>query len=384
MHVSTENRCFDDEHRMFRESFSAFLKKEVVPYQEQWRNDGTVSREVWLKAGEQGYLLPWVDECYGGLGIKDFRFTQIELEELAYIGETGFYLPLHSALVGPYIGVHGSDEQKHRFLPPCISGEKILAVAMTEPAAGSDLAGIKTQAEDCGDYFLLNGAKTFVSNGLLADLVVVAAKTDPNRPRSIGLFVVERGMEGFERGLKLKKMGMKSQDTSELFFNNVKVPKENVLGDPEKGFRYLMHGLAEERLIASVTNVALAEYAFQLTFEYVQERKAFGQSIGSFQNSRFTMAEMRTEIDLAQVFIDECVSRLNAGSLTADMAAKIKLFSSEMLGRVVDQGVQLHGGYGYMDEYPISRLYCDARVARIFGGTSEIMKEIISKSMGLV
>lgn len=378
-----DGRCFDEEHDMFREAFNAFLKKEVVPYQEQWREDGVVSREVWLKAGEQGYLLPWAEECYGGAGIKDFRYSQIELEELAYIGETGFYLPLHSALVAPYIGNFGSEQQKQRFLPPCISGEKILAVAMSEPAAGSDLAGIKTKAEDRGDHYLLNGTKTFVSNGTLADLVVVAAKTNPDRPRSMGLFVVERGMEGFECGRKLKKMGMKSQDTAELFFDNVQVPKDNLLGDPEQGFKYLMHGLAEERLIASVTNAALAEYAFQVTLDYVRERKAFGQPIGSFQNSRFKIAEMRTEIDMAQVFVDHCVARLNAGSLTADMAAKIKLFSSEMLGRVVDEGLQLHGGYGYMDEYPICRAYCDARIARIFGGTSEIMKGIIAKSVGL-
>jgi len=383
VNISVDDRSFDEEHHMFREAFRNFLNKEVVPHQEQWREDGVVSREVWLKAGEQGYLLPWAEERYGGAEIKDFRYTQIELEELAYIGETGFYLPLHSALVAPYIGKFGSEEQKQRFLPPCISGEKILAVAMTEPAAGSDLAGMKMQAQDCGDHYVLNGTKTFISNGILADLVVVAAKTSVERPRAMGLFVVERGMDGFECGPKLKKMGMKSQDTAELFFNNVRVPKDNVLGDPEGGFKYLMHGLAEERLIASVTNVALAEYAFQSTLEYINERKAFGQSVGSFQNSRFKMAEMRTEIDLSQVFVDQCVTRLNAGNLAPEMAAKIKLFSSEMLGRVVDEGLQLHGGYGYMEEYPICRAYCDARVARIFGGASEIMKGIIAKSIGL-
>lgn len=383
LHHSVNSRSFDEEHHMFRDAFRDFLQKEVVPHQEQWRKDGMVSREVWLKAGEQGYLLPWADERYGGAAISDFRYSQIELEELALIGESGFYLPLHSALVAPYIGKNGSEEQKQRFLPPCISGEKVLAVAMTEPAAGSDLAGIKTTAKDCGDHFLLNGAKTFVSNGILADLVIVAAKTNPGHPRAVGLFVVERGMEGFERGRNLDKMGMKSQDTAELFFNDVRVPRENLLGDPEQGFKYLMHGLAEERLIASVTNVSFAEYAFRLTIDYVQERKAFGQAIGSFQNTRFKMAELRTEIDLAQVFVDHCVTQLNAGVLAAETAAKIKLFSSEMLGRVVDQGLQLHGGYGYMDEYPICRAYCDARIARIFGGTSEIMKEIISRSIGL-
>ncbi len=381
--ASSDRHCFDEEHQMFRESFSAFLKKEVVPHQERWREEGVVSREVWLKAGEQGYLLPWAEERFGGSAIKDFRYSQIELEELAYVGESGFYLPLHSVLVAPYIDKFGSEEQRQRFLPPCARGEKILALAMTEPAAGSDLAGMKMQAKDCGDHFVLNGTKTFISNGTLADLVVVAAKTNPDKPRAVGLFVVERGMEGFSCGRKLKKMGMKSQDTAELFFDNVKVSKDNLLGDPEMGFKYLMHGLAEERLIASVTNVAMAEYAFRVTLDYIRERKAFGKTIASFQNSSYKMAEMRTEIDLAQVFVDQCVTRLNAGYLAPEMAAKIKLFSSEMLGRVVDEGLQLHGGYGYMEEYPICRSYCDARIARIFGGTSEIMKGIIAKSFGL-
>jgi acyl-CoA dehydrogenase len=254
---------------------------------------------------------------------------------------------------------------------------------MTEPGAGSDLAGIRARAEDKGDHFLLNGTKTFISNGLLADLVIVAARTNPEKKRGMGLFVVERGMEGFERGDRLNKIGMKSQDTAELFFNDVVVPKENVLGDPESGFKYLMHGLAEERLIASVTNVALARYAFNETMEYIGDRKAFGRTIGSFQNTRFKMAEMSTEIELSQVYINHCVELLNAGELAADSAARIKLYSSEMLGRVVDECLQLHGGYGYVDEYPVARAFCDARIARIFGGTSEIMKEIISKSLGL-
>ena len=376
-------RHFNEEHNMFRESFRKFLQKEVVPHQEEWRRNGIVSRDVWLTAGENGYLLPWADENLGGAGLDDFRYSQIELEELGYIGETGFYLPLHSVLVAPYIARFGSDEQKRRFLPKCISGKHVLAIAMTEPGTGSDLAGIKTRAEDRGDHYLLNGAKTFISNGILADLVIVAAKTNPEKKQGIGLFVIERGMEGFERGDRLNKIGMKSQDTAELFFNNVKVPKENVLGDPESGFKYLMMALAEERLIASVSNVALAKFAFEETLNYIQERKAFGHAIGSFQNSRFKMAEMSTEIELSQVYVDHCVEALNESELTADNAARIKLYSSEMLGRVVDESVQLHGGYGYMDEYPVARTYCDARIARIFGGTSEIMKEIISRSLGL-
>jgi len=378
-----EDRYFDQEHTMFREAFRAFLEKEVLPHQEQWYEDGVVSREVWLKAGEQGYLLPWAEEAYGGLGIKDFRYTQIEIEELMRIGETGFYLPLHSALVAPYIGNFGNEEQKQRLLPPCIRGEHVLAVAMTEPGAGSDLAGMKARAVEHDEYWVLNGAKTFISNGLLADVVVVAAKTDPENPRAVGLFVVERGMEGFERGRQLKKMGMKSQDTAELFFNDVKVPKANVLGDASKGFYYLMQGLAEERLIAAVTNVASCHAAFDATMDYIQQRTAFGKTLSSFQNTRFKMAEMRTEIDIAQVYADRCVSQLNEGKLSAESAAKIKLFSSELQGRVVDECLQLFGGYGYMEEYPICRAYCDARITRIFGGASEIMKEIIAKSIGL-
>lgn len=378
-----EDRYFDQEHNMFREAFRAFLAKEVLPHQEQWYEDGVVSRDVWLRAGEQGYLLPWADEAYGGLGIKDFRYTQIEIEELMRIGETGFYLPLHSALVAPYIGNFGNEEQKKRLLPPCIRGEHVLAVAMTEPGAGSDLAGMKARAVEHDDHWLLNGAKTFISNGLLADIVVVAAKTDPENPRAVGLFIVERGMAGFERGRQLKKMGMKSQDTAELFFNDVKVPKANVLGDASKGFYYLMQGLAEERLIAAVTNVASCHAAFDTTMDYIQQRTAFGKTLASFQNTRFKMAEMRTEIDIAQVYADRCVTQLNEGKLSAESAAKIKLFSSELQGRVVDECLQLFGGYGYMEEYPICRAYCDARITRIFGGASEIMKEIIAKSIGL-
>ena len=378
-----EDRYFDQEHDMFRDAFRAFLKKEVVPNQEQWFEDGVVSREVWLKAGEQGYLLPWVSEAYGGLGIKDFRYTQIEIEELMRIGETGFYLPLHSSLVAPYIYNFGNEEQKQRLLPDCISGQRILAVAMTEPGVGSDLRGMKASAVEREDHWVLNGAKTFISNGLLADIVIVAAKTNSSDPSAVGLFVVERGMEGFDRGRQLKKMGMQSQDTAELFFSNVKIPKRNVLGDASKGFYYLMKGLAEERLIAACTNIASCQAAFDMTMDYIQERKAFGKTIGAFQNTRFKMAEMRTEIDIAQVYVDHCVTQLNQAALTSASAAKIKLFSSELQGRVVDECVQLFGGYGYMQEYPICRAYSDARITRIFGGTSEIMKEIIAKSIGL-
>ncbi|MBP8236667.1 MAG: acyl-CoA dehydrogenase family protein, partial [Pseudomonas sp.] len=315
---------FDTEHTMFRDAFAAFLKKEVVPYQDEWEAAGVVSREVWKKAGDMGFLLPWADEEYGGSGLKDFRYEQIMCEELAKINEPGFMLPLHSALCGPYIAEYGNAEQKARFMPGIISGELILAVAMTEPNAGSDLAGMRTSAVDKGDHYLLNGSKVFISNGLLADVVIVAAKTDPNNKHAMGLFLVERGMEGFERGKNLEKLGMKSQDTAELFFNNVKVPKANLLGDAKGGFFYLMNMLAQERLTNACGAVAAAEAALQTTIDYVKERKAFDRPISHFQNTRFKLAEMRTQIDVAQVFVDRCVMDHNQKKLTPEVAAEAK------------------------------------------------------------
>ncbi len=374
---------FDEEHEMFRDSVRNFMKNEIGPNSERWHEEGVVDREAYLKAGELGLLCMWADEQYGGSGVSDFRYEQIVMEENAKYGDQGFFLWLHSRLVGPYIGGLGNDEQKARWLPGCVSGEKILAVAMTEPGAGSDVAGMRTKAEDKGDHFVLNGSKTYISNGILADLVVVAARTNPEASHGISLFVVERGMEGFERGENLKKMGLKSQDTAELFFNNVKVPKENLLGEVHRGFYSLMHYLAEERLLAAVGFIANAVAAFDLTLEWVNERKAFGRVIGDFQNTRFKMAQMRTEIDVAQAFVDQCVMQHNEGKLSADDAAKAKLFTSEVEMRVTDECVQLHGGAGYMDEYPISRLYTNARVSRIYAGSSEIMREIIARSIGL-
>ena len=374
---------FETEHNLFRDSFRAFLQKEVVPHQEAWEEAGVVSREVWLKAGEQGFLLPWADEEYGGLGLKDFRYEQIMCEELANINEPGFMIALHSALCGPYIAEYGNAEQKARFLPGIIRGETILAVAMTEPGAGSDLAGLRTTAVDRGDYYELNGSKVFISNGYLSDVVIVAAKTDPANKHAMGLFLVERGMEGFERGKKLKKLGMHSQDTAEMFFNNVKVPKANLLGDAKSGFFYLMNMLAQERLTNACGAVAGAEAALQTTIDYVKERQAFGRPVAQFQNTRFKLAEMRTQIDVAQVFTDRCVMDHNQKKLTPEIAAEAKLFTTELLGKVVDEGVQLHGGWGYMWEYPICKMYANARIQRIFAGTSEIMKEIISRGMKL-
>jgi long-chain-acyl-CoA dehydrogenase len=374
---------FEEEHEMFRDSVRSFMQKEIGPHVDRWQEQGIVDREAFLKAGEQGLLLMWADEKYGGAGVPDFRYEQILIEENAHHGDVGFFMTLHSRLVGPYIGELGTDEQKQRWLPKCISGEHILAVAITEPGAGSDVAGIRTRAEDKGDHFLLNGSKTYISNGINADLVVVVARTDTEKRHGLSLFVVERGMEGFERGRNLKKMGLKSQDTAELFFNNVKVPKENLLGELNRGFYSLMHFLAEERLLGAVGYLAHAEAALNVTMDYVRERKAFGRTIADFQNTRFKLADMRMQIDIAQAFVDQCVVEHNNGALSADDAAKAKLFTSELEGRVTDECVQLHGGAGYMDEYPICRMYLNARISRIYAGSSEVMREIIARSMGL-
>lgn len=374
---------FESEHEQFRDSVIKFMQAEVAPFAEKWREEGIVPRELYRKAGEQGLLCTWADEKYGGAGIDDFRFEQIIIEENMRHGDIGFYINLHNDLVAPYIAKLGNDEQKDRWMPGIVSGEKILAVAMTEPSTGSDLAGMKTRAEDKGDHWLLNGAKTYISNGILSDLIVVAARTDPESRHGLSLLVVERGMEGFERGRKLAKMGLHAQDTAELFFNDVKVPKANMLGDPGQGFRYLARFLAQERLVAAIGFMATAQTAFDITLDYVKERKAFGKPIGAFQNTRFKMASMRSELDAVQTYVDQLVLLLNAGELSAEDASSAKLLSSELEGRVMDECVQLHGGAGYMAEYRISRMYTDARISRIFAGTSEIMREIIGRGLGL-
>jgi acyl-CoA dehydrogenase len=374
---------FDEEHEMFRDSVRRFMQSEIGPRVEQWREDGRCDPDAFRKAGEQGLLCMWADEKYGGLGIKDFRFEQIVIEETIRHGDISLFLTLHSRLVGPYIGHLGSEALKQRLLPRCISGETILGIAMTEPNAGSDLAGMKSRAIRDGDDWILNGSKTYISNGINGGAFVVAARTVPDKPHGIGLFVVESDMQGFSRGRNLKKMGLKAQDTAELFFENVRVPAENVLGDPEKGFYSLMHHLAEERLISACQEVAHAQVAFDLTLDYILERKAFGKPIGAFQNSRFKMAEMRTSLDVLQTFMDQCVLLHNSGELSAELAAEAKLFASELESRVMDDCVQLHGGAGYMSEYRISHMFTDARVSRIYAGSSEIMKEIIARSIGL-
>jgi alkylation response protein AidB-like acyl-CoA dehydrogenase len=371
----------DAEMELFRDAARKFFQQEIRPHSERWRQQGVVDREVFRKAGEAGFLCMWADEKYGGQGINDFRYEQILIEENAVHGDAGFFMSVHNRLIGPYIGHFGTEEQKARFIPGMVSGDIILAVAMTEPDAGSDLAGMKTRAEDKGDHWLLNGSKTYISNGILADLVIVAARTNPEHSHGITLFLVERGMEGFERGRNLKKMGMPSQDTAELFFRDVKIPKENVLGQPHKGFYHLMHALAEERLLSAVGNVAAARLAMQHTIDFVKQRKVFGKPLSKFQNTRFKLAALDTEIEMAYVFMERCIESHNKGELSAEDAARFKLYSSELNGRMVDEGVQLHGAAGYMDEYPICRMYQDERINRILAGTSEIMKEIIARSI---
>ncbi len=374
---------FTEDHEMFRDGARRWFQSEVEPHTERWRQQGFVDPEWFRKAGEQGYLLMWADEKYGGAGIADFRYEQILIEEGLRHGDISFFLSLHSVLVAPYIGHLGTEAQKDLFLPGCVTGDRILGIAMTEPGTGSDLAGIKSRAEEKGDHWILNGSKTFISNGQIGNLFVVAARTVPDKRSGLGLFLVEADMEGFRRGQNLSKMGLKAQDTSELFFDDIKVPKSHVLGDATQGFKYLTRFLAEERLMNACGNISHAQVAFDITLEYIKERKAFGRPIGTFQNSRFKMAEMRAQLDAVQIFLDHCVMEHNAGRLTVEVAAEAKLLTSELENRVMDDCVQLHGGAGYMDDYRICRMYTDARVSRIYAGTSEIMKEIIGRSLGL-
>jgi acyl-CoA dehydrogenase len=371
---------FESDHEIFRGNFRKFCENEIKPHQEEWLKAGIVSRDIWKKAGDNGFLCPFVDEQYGGLGLKDFRYSQIMIEELARIGESGFALSLHNDVIAPYLDSFCSEEQKARWLPKIVSGDGILAVAMTEPGTGSDLKGIKTRLEDKGDHLILNGAKTFISNGILSDIVIVAAQYED---KGITLVVVERGMEGFERGRRLEKMGMHSQDTAELFFNNVIVPKANILGMPGMGFMYLMQKLAQERIVCAIGAIAGAQYVLEHTLAYVKERKAFGKPIGSFQANRFTLAEMKTNITIGQTFVDALVMKCVNGTITPEEAFMAKYWTTDLLNKAAYDGVQLHGGYGFMMEYPIARAYVDARITTIFAGTNEIMKEMIGRGMGL-
>ena len=381
-----QRTLFTEEHEMFRDSVRHFVEKEVVPYNDQWEKEGMVSRELWLKAGQQGFLGYNVPEEYGGAGVDDYRYSAIIAEELARVGamSVAVGIGLHNDIVLPYLLAHTTEEQKRRWLPQMCTGERISAIAMTEPDTGSDLAAVRTTAIRQGDEYLLNGQKTFITNGILSDIVIVVAKTNPElQHKGISLLVVERGMEGFERGRKLDKVGLKAQDTAELSFNDVRVPISNLLGEEGRGFYYLMHHLARERLNVGISAVAASETALEWTLAYCKERLAFGQPIGSFQNSRFQLAEMKTEIEIARVFIDRCIEELNAGTLTPETAAMAKWWTSDLQKRVMDRCVQLFGGYGYMMEYPIARAYLDARVQSIYAGTNEIMKEIIGRSLGV-
>jgi alkylation response protein AidB-like acyl-CoA dehydrogenase len=380
-----ERRIFTDEHEAFRETMRRFVADEVVPHHARWERDGQVPPELWKKAGALGILCTDVPAEYGGGGIQDFRYNVIVTEELARMGASGVGFPLHNDVVVPYLLALATDEQKQRWFPGMCSGETITAIAMTEPGTGSDLAAMTTTAlrQHDGSY-LLNGAKTFITNGITSDLVIVCAKTDPDAKHGgISLVVVERGMEGFTRGRNLEKIGMHAQDTAELFFSDVRIPAENLLGTEGQGFVYLMQALPQERLGIAVSAIAGARSAFETTLEYCKGREAFGRPIGSFQNSRFVLAEMATKIAVGQEFVDRCIVALDEQQLTVTDAAMAKYWMTDLLGEVVDACVQLHGGYGYMAEYPIARAFVDARVQRIYGGTNEIMKEIIGRSLGV-
>lgn len=379
-----QSKTYTEEHLMFKETVENFMKKEALPYCDKWEKAGIVDRDIWTKTGAMGMLCMDMPEEYGGMGLKDFRYNAILQEVMISLGIGGPGFTLQNDIMAPYFEKYFTQAQKDKWLSKIISGEIITAIAMTEPDTGSDLAAMKTTAIRQGDHYILNGAKTYITNGILSDLVLVCCKTDPTeKHKGLSILIVERGMEGFERGKNLEKIGLKAQDTAELFFRDVKVPVENILGEEGMGFYYLMHNLPQERLSIAVGAVASAHRALEDTLAYVKERKAFGRPIGKFQNSRFRMAEMKTEITIARTFLDECILELNENKLSNDKAAMAKYWTTEMAGRVIDQCLQLHGGAGYMWEYPIAKAYANQRIMRILGGTNEIMREIIGKSMGL-
>jgi alkylation response protein AidB-like acyl-CoA dehydrogenase len=377
-------KIFTPEHDLFRATARTFFEKECVPNAEEWESAGVSNREIWKKAGAAG-LLGWeVPEQYGGSGIKDFRYNAILAEEMVASGARGIGFALNNDIVIPYLTDLTTDEQKARWLPGMVDGSIITAIAVSEPGAGSDVKGVRTSARLEGDYWVLNGSKTFISNGLLANLVIVVAKTDPSAGhKGISLLVVEDGMPGFTRGRKLDKIGSRAADTAELFFDDVRVPATNVLGELGHGFYNLMRNLPTERLGIAVHGVARARRAFEVTLEYVKTRNAFGKPIGSFQANRFSVAEMKTKLDIAQIYLDRCIEDLIAGELTADEAAAAKMWITETEWEILDRCLQLHGGYGYINEYEIARLWRDGRVQRLYGGTSEIMKDIVGRSLGL-
>jgi acyl-CoA dehydrogenase len=380
-----ERTLFREEHEIFRKNVRAWVEKEVVPNRDAWEKENIVSREVWRSAGAQGFLCCWLEEEWGGPG-ADFLYSVVVTEELARVRASGLAFSLHSEIVAPYVRSFGTEEQKRRFLPGCASGELIGAIAMTEPSTGSDVAAIRTTAVRDGDHYILNGQKTFISNGHLCDFVIVAAKTDPHaKPEHTGvsLLIVEAGTPGFQKGRLLKKIGLKAQDTAELYFEDCRVPARNLLGEEGKGFYYLMQKLQQERLVVGIGCQAAAEAALAYTLEYCRERKAFGKPIGSFQNSQFKLAEMATEIEIGRHFLDRLLTDHVAGKQVLKETCMSKWWHSDMLKRVTDECLQLHGGYGYMEEYEISKAFLDARVQSIFAGTNEIMKVVIAKQLGL-
>ncbi len=369
-----------EDQNLYRDLAADFFDKEVQPHHPQWEKDGVVSREVWEKAGKAGLLCPDFPEEYGG-SATNFLYNAIVIEESARVGNSGFAHSLHGDVVAPYLLHYCNEEQKKRWLADIVAGRKILAIAMTEPAAGSDLAGIHSVAEERGDHYKLNGQKTFITNGYLSDLIVVVARTAPDKGiHGISLLIVERGMKGFERGRRLEKLGLHAQDTAELFFNDVEVPKENLIGQSGHGFRYLMAELTQERLVLAISNMRSAEAVLEETLKYVKQRQAFGHSIGKFQHIRFQLADMAVEQAAGRAFLDQVILAHNAGKSNAVQASQAKLLCSEMFKRHVDECLQFFGGYGYMMEYPIARAYLDARVQTIYAGTSEVMREIVASS----
>jgi alkylation response protein AidB-like acyl-CoA dehydrogenase len=380
----TGRAIFDDTHEDFRESVRRWLTKEIAPQFDQWERDGIVPREIFAQAGANGFIGTQIPEALGGAGVEDFRFNVVLSEELFRLSLGGFAvgLTLHNDVCLPYFLEYCDERQQERWLPGIADGTLITAIAMTEPGAGSDLAGIKTRAVRDGDHYIVNGAKTFITNGINSDLIVTAVKTDPSqRHQGLSMLVIERDTPGLERGRNLEKIGMHSQDTAELFFNDARVPVENLLAGEGQGFTQMVHNLAQERLSVAVAGVATAHAAIRMTVEYVKEREAFGKPIASFQNTTFELAACQTEADAAQAFVDDATMALVHGRLTPERAAEVKLFATEVQGRVIDRCLQLFGGYGYMLEYPIARLYADARVSRIYAGSNEIMKQIIGRAL---
>ncbi|MBP0452773.1 acyl-CoA dehydrogenase family protein [Kitasatospora sp. RG8] len=377
-----ERDIYTEEHEDFRTTVRSFLAKEVLPHYDRWEQAGIVDRSAWLAAGRQGLLGLAVPEEYGGGGSTDFRYAAVLAEEFARAGASGLALGLHNDIIGPYLTSLATDEQKRRWLPGFCTGELITAIAMTEPGTGSDLQGIRTHAVDQGDHYLLNGAKTFISNGILADLVVVVARTTPEGgAHGLSLLVVERGTPGFERGRNLDKIGQKSQDTAELFFEDVRVPKENLLGEENRGFVYLMQNLAQERLTIAAAAIAGAEHLVEITTAYVKQREAFGRPLAKLQHVRFEIAELATECAVTRAFVDRCIIEHNRYALTPADASMAKWWATELQKRTADRCLQLHGGYGYMSEFPVARAFTDGRIQTIYGGTTEIMKEIVGRSI---